>query len=294
MKKFIIYIVSGLLGIVMAMTVWDVVYTKIYENSYPRTKFQYLRSLKDKKVDYIFIGSSRVENGIVPSIIHDKTNKEAVNLGFQAAKLNDVFTVLQLVKKYNIHYEKIFIQVDYIYNIVDGNSNIFQYQMTPFIRENEVTTSYSNQYSSSPIADYYIPFYRYCGNDLKVGFREVFANIIDKKTTIVPLRGYGALQGNSIELEGSLPNKIINNNAVFDSIHSYCKQNKIEVVYYCAPFCKNNKNKEFISKLKSKIPELVDFSEAIKENKMFVNCNHLNDSGAKRFTEIFVEKLLVK
>lgn len=274
------------------MTVLDVVYTKIYETSYPRTKFQYLRSLKDKKVDYIFIGSSRVENGIVPSIIHDKTNKKAVNFGFQAAKLGDIYTILQLIKKYNIHYEKIFIQIDYIYNIVEGNSNIFQYQINPFIRENEITKSYSNHYSLSPNVDYYIPFYRYCANDLKVGFREVFANITDKKTTIVPLRGYGALQGNSKELEGSLPDTILNNNVIFDSIDSYCKQNKMKVVYYCAPFCKYSKNKDFISKLKNKIPELEDFSRAIEDDKMFVNCNHLNDSGAKRFTEILSDKLL--
>lgn len=294
MKKFIIYVVSSLLVVVIAMTVMDIVYTKIYENSYPRTKFQYLRSFKDKKIDFIFIGSSRVENGIVPSIIFDKTNKKVVNFGFQAAKLNDIYTILQLIKNYNIHYEKIFIQVDYIYNIVDGHSNIFQYEMVPFIRENEITKAYSNRFSLNPIADYYIPFYRYCSNDLKIGFREVFANIINKNTKIIQQRGFGALQGNSIKLGGSLPDKIVNRNTVFDSIHSFCKNNNMNVVYYCAPFCLENKNKEFIVKLKSKIPELVDFSNAIIENKLFVNCNHLNEAGAKRFTEIFMDSLLLK
>ena len=294
MKKFNIYILGSLLTILMLMTVLDFVYTKIYDNSYPRTKFQYLRSLKDKKVDYIFLGSSRVENGIVPSIIYDKTGKEAVNLGFQAAKLGDIYTTLQLINEYNIHCEKIFIQVDYIYNIVEGNSNIFQYESVPFIRENETMKRYSKKYATRPWANYYIPFYRYCANDLKLGFREVLANLTHKKTTVVPTKGYIALQGNSKELGGLLPDKIINNNEVLDSIRAFCKQNNIDVVYYCAPFCKNNKNKDFTSKLKSKIPELVDFSEAIQDDQMFVNCNHLNDSGAKRFTEILVEQLAVK
>jgi hypothetical protein len=294
MKKFSSYIVGGFVVILGMMLIMDVIYTKIYETAQPRTKFQYLRSLKNKKVDYIFLGSSRVENGIIPSIIRDKTHKTAVNLGFQASKIGDIFTVLQLIKKYNIHYEKILIQIDYIYNIVDGNSNIFQFEMIPFIRENEIIKRYSDKYTANPMANYYLPFYRYCANDLRVGFREVFANVTHKKTTILANRGYVALLGNSKDLKGALPNSIINSNVVFDSIRVFCKQNKIDVVYYCAPFCKYNKNKDFTSKLKIKIPELIDFSTAIDDDQMFENCNHLNDKGAKRFTEILADTLLIK
>jgi hypothetical protein len=294
MKKFIKYSIGGIVAIMVLMTLLDLAYTKIYENSYPRTKFQYLRSLKDKKVDYIFLGSSRVENGIVPSIIHNKTGKEAVNLGGQAAKLDDIYTVLQLINEYNIHCKTIFIQIDYSYNSVEGNSNIFQYEMAPFLRENEITKHYSDKYAASPLADYYLPFYRYCTNDLKLGFREVWSNLIGQKTTIVLNKGFTALLGNPKELKGSLPDRIINRNVVLDNIRAFCKQNKIEVVYFCAPFCKYNRNQGYITKLKNKIPELIDFSGAIQNDQMFVNCNHLNEAGAKRFTEIIVDKLLAK
>ncbi|WP_291102556.1 MULTISPECIES: hypothetical protein [unclassified Flavobacterium] len=293
MKKFTSYIVGGIMVILMVMSVLDVVYTKIYETSYPRTKFQYLRSLKDKEVDYIFLGSSRVENGIVPSVIHDKTDKVAINLGFQAAKLGDIYTVLQLIKEYNIHYETILIQVDYIYNIEDGHSNIFEYEMIPFVRENNITRKYLNRFAENPVANYYIPFYRYCNNDLKLGFREVFTNIIHKKNKIITNKGYVALQGNSIKSEGSLPNKILDKNSILDSIQSFSKHNNMNVVFYCAPFCNNNKNQNFMSKLKKKIPGFKDFSRALNDDTMFMNCNHLNDSGAKRFTEILTEELLM-
>ncbi|MFV8342105.1 hypothetical protein [Flavobacterium sp. XS2P39] len=294
MKKFCVYIVGGILVILAMISLLDVVYTKTYETSYPRTKFQYLRSLKNKKVDYIFLGSSRVESGIVPSIIYNKTGKLAVNLGFQAAKLGDIYTSLQLIKAYNIHFEKILIQVDYIYNYTDGNSNIFQYEMTPFLRENSITKQYFDNYGEDPIANYYIPFYRYCYNDLKLGFREVFANVIHKKNNVLMDKGYGANYGNTKELRGVLPVAILDSNIILDSIASFSKQNNIEVVYYCAPFCKKIKNIDFIWKLKNKIPELEDFSEAVNDDKMFLNCNHLNDSGAKRFTEILTKKLLTE
>lgn len=294
MKKFSKYIIGGIVAILITMLVLDVVYTKIYETSYPRTKFQYLRSLKNKKVDYIFIGSSRVENGIVPSVIKDKTGKSAVNFGFQAAKLGDIYTLLQLIKEYNIHYKKILIQVDYIYNIVDGHSNIFQYEMTPFIRENEVTKQYSDAYATNPVANYYVPFYRYCDNDLKLGFREIFANIVHKKTTIISSKGYGAKEGNATELKGSLPGTIIDKNVILDNIQAFVKQNNMNVVFYCAPFCKYNGNQNFTTKLKARIPGFVDFSKVLQDDKMFLDCNHLNDSGAKRFTEILTEELLMK
>lgn len=64
------------------------------------------------------------------------------------------------------------------------------------------------------------------------------------------------------------------------------------VIFYCVPFCKNNKNRDFTSKLKEKIQGFQDFSQVIQDDKMFQNCNHLNDSGARRFTEIFTEQLL--
>lgn len=294
MKKFYKYIVVGIAAMLIVMSVLDVVYTKIYDSSYPRTKFQYLRSLKGKKVDYIFIGSSRVENGIVPSVIQEKTGKTALNLGFQAAKLGDIYTLLQLVKEYNIHCETIFIQIDYIYNFLGGNSTMFQYEMAPFIRENAITKAYSDKYAVNPIANYYIPFYRYCDNDLKIGFREIFANLIHKRTSIVPNKGFKASEGNSTKLEGSLPGVILDKNSILENIQSFVKQNKMKVVFYCAPFCRNNQNKDFTLKLKKKIPELQDFSGVIKDDRMFQNCNHLNDSGAKRFTEILTDNLLMK
>lgn len=294
MNKFCKYLVVSLGVMLVMMLTLDIVYTKIYEISFPRSKFQYLRSLKNKKVDYIFLGSSRVENGIVPSVIYNKTGKVAINLGFQAAKLGDIYTVLQLIKEYNIYYEKIMIQVDYIYNIESGHSNILEYEMIPFVRENNVTSDYLNRFVKNPIANYYIPFYRYINNDLKLGFREIFANIIHKKNNIISNNGYVALQGNSIKLAGSLPDTISDKNTILERIQSFSKQNNMDIVFYCAPFCKNNRNQNFTSKLKRKILGLHDFSGVIDDNLMFVNCNHLNDSGAKRFTEILTEELLIK
>lgn len=294
MKKFIRKIVLAVIVVLVVLTVLDLVYTRIYETAPPRNKFQFFRSLKNKKVAYLFLGSSRVENSIVPDIIYEKTHKKAINMGFQAAKLADIYTLLQLVDAYNIHCETIFIQIDYIYNRVDGNSNIFQYEMTPFIRENKILKAYSDQFSTNSFANYYIPFYRYCTNDLKLGFREVFANCVHKKTNVIANNGFIGVFGTEKKLMSNLPQEILDYNPIFDSIVNFSKKHKMNVVFYCAPFCKNNGNPDYTSKLKAKIPGFKDFSKAISEDTLFLNCSHLNDAGARRFTTIFTEELLMK
>ncbi len=121
MRKFGIFIgIFLFLGLALAVAL-DFGFTTIYKQAVPRTKFQYLRSLANTKVNYIFLGSSRVENGIDPKVIKQLTQKSVANAGYEAAKLGDLYTMLQLVQEYRIKADTIFIQVDYIFDI-EGNS----------------------------------------------------------------------------------------------------------------------------------------------------------------------------
>ena len=217
MKKFSIRIIGVLLTILIVAVAFDFTYTAVYNNSKPRTKFQYLRSLKNSKINYIFLGSSRVENGIVPVIIESNTKKSCVNLGFQASKTGDIYSVLKLLKEYKITSDSIFIQVDYIFNI-GGHSNILPYEMSPFIRDNPVTKDYLLNFVGENKSNYYVPFYRYCTHDTKIGFREVIANVINKKTNVTQNKGYNPLQGieNQKANHRALPNTIAKKNIYFD------------------------------------------------------------------------------
>ena len=294
MRKFSNRIIGVLLTILVVAVILDFAYTNIYENSEPRTKFQYLRSLENTKVNYIFLGSSRVDSGIVPSIIETKTKKTTLNLGFEYSNFGDLYHLMKLLKEYNISSDSIFIQVDYMYNKQIGHSNNLPYEMSPFIRDNPATKEYLVDYVGKNRSNYYFPFYRYCTQDAKIGFREVVANIFKKNRNIVQNKGYQPLQGIENQKDGhrSLPDSIAEKNIYFDKIKEYSKKNGIKVVFFCAPFCKHTAHLDYISKLKTKIPELYDFSKSIDDDKMFVNCYHLNDAGARKFTEIFTEKVL--
>ncbi|WP_348823493.1 hypothetical protein [Flavobacterium aestuarii] len=294
MNRFTRHIALILFFVITISIVFDFVYTKVYETAtMSRTKFQYLRSLKNAKIDYLFLGSSRVENTIIPKLIKDETGKSAVNLGFQASKLSDIYTVLQLTKEYNISVDKIFIQVDYIFNAEDGYSNVFQYELMPFVRENKTTKEYFKSHFKEKEELFYFPFYRYCIFDAKIGSREFSMNLINKRTKITESYGFVGLEGNSSEHTNSLPDYINQRNRYFDKIKVYAYKNKMDIVFFCAPFCKHTKNLNFVEKLKKKIPDLRDFSQAVKSDELFKNCSHLNKEGADFFTEIIIKKMLL-
>lgn len=292
MKKFLIYL-SGILLLVLALLfILDFFYTSIYNKANPRTKYQYLKSLKNSKVNYVFLGSSRVDNVIVPKLIENVTNLKTVNLGFQGSKMGDIYFVLELLHAYNIEYDTVFIQVDYNFND-NGCSINLPYQMAPFFKDNEITKNYLIDYVGKS-SFYYFPFFRYCENESKIGVRELFANLINKKTSVRTTKGYSALQDleNHKESHRVLPEYIVNRNQYYEKIKQFGNDHNLNIVFFCAPFCKHTRNLNYIKRLKVKIPNLHDFSNVIQDDKMFVNCYHLNNDGAFYFSELFCTKIL--
>lgn len=291
MYRFIKYTSLLILFIVAILIVLDLVYTKTFQNSIPRNKTQYVLSQKNNKFDYVFLGSSRVENTVMTSEIERITYKRALNLGTQGAKLDDLNIFLRLLIANKNEIKKLFIQIDYIYNF-ESSSDIVRSESMPFIRTNKVINTYLKRVDSSYNYNYYIPFYRYLKNDYKIGFREFFNSLRNKKSKINFEDGFVPIYGSSGSIERSgLPETILENNKSFNEIDSICRANNIKVVYFTAPFCFGINNIDYINKLKLKIPELKDFSQAIKEDKFYKNCGHLNSDGAKVFTHILINEL---
>ena len=278
--------------LVLSAYALDFIYTNVFEKSVPRTKFQNFRALKNQSIDYVFLGSSRVENGISPEVIKNKTGKKAFNLGFQASKMSDIHLILQLLDEYKIKYEKAFIQVDYIFNIENGFSNVLSYEILPFINENQLI---SNHCQLNDKVNFWknknVPFYRYSITSQKIGIREVVSNLMEKKTPVNENKGYSPLYGNFSGGKYALPNSINSKNKYYDLVVKYCLNHKKEVVFFTAPFRILNNDFSFVQKLETKIPELKNFSNELPNNKYFQNNNHLNHDGAIVFTNILIEKL---
>ncbi len=292
MGKFLKHLFWLVVIILVGMIVLDFLYTKVYTNAIPRNKTQYLLQLNHTKIDYVFMGSSRTENHIVTDLVESETGKKAINLGVQGGKLDDVYLMLKLLLANNMPPERVFVQVDYLFNY-DTPSTIVGTESLPYIRNNKIIKTHRSN-NSDFTQNFYVPFYRYAKNDFKLGFREFFNSARGKKSKTDLSNGFVPLHGNFSKGTYSMPNKILKRNKSLDSISTFCKRNNIEVSYFTSPFCEETKNQEYIKKLKQKLPNLIDFSQTIKNNKYFQNCGHLNEKGALLFTQMLIDYCQLK
>lgn len=294
MKQFLKNSLISFVLIFAALFLLDILYTTVYTNAFPRNKTQYILGLQEgEKIDYVFLGSSRVENTVISSKIKRLTGKRTLNLGTQAAKLEDINLFLRLLIDKKIAMKRVFVQLDYTYNI-NSNSEIVRSQSLPFIRNNAVIKNYLKRVDSNYYKNSYIPFYRYATNDYKLGFREFFASVINKKTKtnfndgFVPL--YGGIKDKSHSFS-ELPKVILNSNRNITEIDSLCMANGIKVTYFCAPFCSGLLSNGYLSKLKKQVSDFEDFSSSVTNDSLFQSCGHLNKLGAEVFTKQIVNKL---
>lgn len=292
MKKFGRYILGFVLIIVASLYLVDFVYTEIYKRGIPRNKARYSLLLKDQTFDYVFMGSSRVENSIMTTEIEEITKKRAINLGTQGADFDDVYLFLKLLLANNNTLKNVCIQMDGSYiNSID--SQILKSQLIPYITSNSILEDHMKENENDFNKLKYIPFYKYAKNDYSVGFREVLMTVVQKKSKIdfgdgfVPLHGFMNRSDKSI-----FPNTIKENNQSVDKIIKLCNEREINLLFFCAPYCSNLENKKFTKLLEKRVPNFKDYSTLFKNDSLFRDCSHLNEIGAKKFTAIFAKENL--
>ena len=292
MRKFGIYFLKIITASFLILVLLDVAYTLTYVYGVPRNKVSHLLSEESKRIDYIFLGSSRVDNGIDADIIAAKTGGKAINLGVQGGKIDDFYLMLQLLQKQNIRAKAIFIQIGYIYNM-EGNSEILKSSLMPFIH-NDLIFKFIKERDSQHLPLKYMPFYRYLLYDYKIGFRELLSTALGKESKVNLDNGYSPLYGKSgKELQAHLPNIIRDRNEKIDQINSFAKANNLKIIYFIAPFCSGTKNLDFAAQLSERLPNFWNFSELfLEKDQFFYDCSHLNNEGATEFSEILAEEIV--
>ena len=291
MRQFGYYIVALLFVVLALMASLDKVYTYTYTHSLPRNKVSYTLSLDQDTINYIFLGSSRVENFIDADVIESITKKKALNLGIQGARIDDYYLMLRLLQQQQIYTDTVFIQVDYVFNM-EGDSNILKSYLMPYIKDKTISS-----YIRKRDKDYWklknLPFYRYLVYDYKLGFREFFSTSINKSSSTNFENGFFPNFGNSREkMTFSLPAEITEANKGIEAINAFAKDHDINVVYFIAPFCGATKNLDYSKKLGTKLSPFLDFSSIFfQHDEFFFNCGHVNSKGAQEFSKIMANTI---
>ena len=291
MNKFFKFIALITVFILVTLVALDVLYTKIYENNVVSNKVKYLMSLKDTHVDALFLGSSRVDNHIVSSEFRKK-GLNIVNAGIQGISLKDNFLFLKILTKNKVTFDKLFVQIDYVYNQSDLSQTSYT-ELLPYFRKPVISDFFKEEFMDYN-KYYYLPFYRYAVNDYRIGFRGIIAGLFSDKRVNGVFNDYNPLYGTSIMSSYRLPNKLTDNPKAFNKIKSFCEEHRIEVVYFTAPFCSKLKPSPFTKLLATKIPSYSDYSTLYKNDSLFQNCGHLNNQGAIKFTNKLISDYFVK
>ena len=290
MRQFLVFIGKILLVLLLTAFALDFIYTKVYINATPQNKVQFIHSLKNRKFNYIFIGSSRVENSVIPEQIEKKTNKTVLNLGVKGLKLKDIDYVVKLLHKNKVSFDTVFVQLDYSFNVEEDYSKFFSYELLPFCNSSD---SSIENYLKSTNKKYfyykYIPFLKYIDSDELVGFRKIIASFKNKVSVFEFNKGYVPIYGSSNINKEKIPSFIVGDNKYFQEIDSFFKKNNQKVIYFSAPVTLSTDNLDYFKKLKNVVPDLYNFHDVISDENYFQDNLHVNHDGAVKFTNILID-----
>lgn len=279
MKKFFKFLSFALILFVVVLTFMDIVYTQVYDShDSKRTKVQWVRSMDKVHYDYILIGSSRVIHHIDPEILNHKYGVNGVNLGIAGSGMVDMLLMAYQYLDDN-SVDTLFVQIDYWIN---GSSPT---PVIPFIRD-ECIYSALEKYSNNDLdLMYYFPFIRYMKFEPKLGFREVFGNIVKMKPSYTK-SGFSPLPVTKFRRTG-VDVKFENvKRELIAELVELCNTKHTHVCFFTAPIIGLDKPVEDTFNY---LDDYTDFSMLISDTTLFKDNTHLNANGAKLFTEQFGE-----
>lgn len=283
MKQFLIYIGKIILVTILLTVVLDGLYTTMFLQCKNRGKIDHIYNSEGVKYDVVILGSSRANNHFVSQMFEDKGLK-TFNYGKSGSHLFETALMLKLMIERKYQIKNVILEADLNLagiNRSEGISSAF----LPYMHNSEVVKKhFETQEDFNEI--YYIPFYRYIKYETKIGFREMFFNAIDKRTSHLDNNGYYPLKG--VE-NGNMKNNIVNlnplkRNRYYEEIKNICKANNINLITVMTPMCENVVGMNYFDKVKKAYPEIHNYENVVVENKYFSSCGHMNDTGARMFT----------
>jgi hypothetical protein len=287
MKRFFKQTILFLAIFFVASLLLDMLYTAIISHSEERNKIENVIHTTNKKYDVIIMGTSRANNHFVTELF-EKKGLKSFNYGISGAHLFETSLLLKLMIANKYEIKNLVLEADLsICNEKRDEGTTARFM--PYIHGNAIIKKhYENETDFYPI--YYLPFYRYIKFDNKIGFREFFDVASNKPTNALHNKGYYPLISKK---KGNMKNDIsslkVIRNKYYEEIKQICKQNNIKLTVVMTPMCQNTKGLNYFDKVNKLYPEIHNFENVVIDDKYFASCGHLNDEGAKIYTNYILE-----
>jgi len=287
MKRFAFLVIRFSLLLILSAVLLDILFTFVYVNASGRNKIDFLCNSHGREYDVVVLGSSRANNHFV-SEVFEKKGLKTFNFGMSGSHLFESALVLKIMQEKEYKIKKVVLEADL--NLVsnemaDGIASSF----LPYIHTSQVVKEHFRMQNDFK-KWYYIPFYRYLHYESRIGFREMFFNLIHKKTNDLENDGYRPLYGFGEKMKYDLSKYKPIRNKYYEEIKKICKEKNIELLVVSTPMCKNTVNIDYFAQIKKIYPEIHNCENFVEEDKYFSSCGHMNNEGAVKFTERIVNE----
>lgn len=291
MREFGKYILLLLVTLVIVSYALDFSFSKIYEKTNPRNKIALAYSGKTENYDIVFLGSSRANNHFDPKLFIDSGYK-SYNYGMSGSRLEENALMLQLLLEKGTKIKNLVLEVDLNINS-DGNSEGTRALFFPYLRQSETIRHYYKNLDDFEKL-YHIPFYRFLKYEAKIGSRELFFSMIQKKSKLLQFNGFYALEGTSKKMSADLSDKFPKRNIAYEYIKNLCHNNKINLIAVTTPMCQNIKNQNYFDEVTKIYPEVHNLENVVTADEHFSSCGHMNKKGATIFSQYVLDKFFKK
>ena len=287
MKKFILLISKIILATLLLLVILDFLYTKVYLNSHNRGKIEHVFNSKAQNYDVVILGSSRANNHFVSQMFEDKGLK-TFNYGMSGAHLFEASLLLKLMAERKYKIKNVIIEVDLNLSNEKESEGIAA-KFLPYIHHsNIIKEHFSKQKDFNQL--YYIPFYRYVDFDAIIGFREMYRTLSQEPTNTLDQLGYHSLGNKQGNMKNNLTNLKPIRNKYYEEIKRICKENNYNLIPVMTPMCSNVKGMDYFEKANKIYPEIHNLENVVQGDQYFSSCGHLNNTGARLFTSIVIER----
>jgi hypothetical protein len=292
MKSFLRYIGLALLLLLGIAVLLDVVYTEIYSRAKDRWKMEYVLHAPPQNYDVVILGTSRANNHFVPESF-EKQGLKTFNFGMSGSHLFEDALLLKLLieQKNNIKYVLLEADLNLSNEKRDDGTTA---RFLPYLHSNSTIRSHYQNEPEFPYW-YYLPFYRYTAFESQIGFLELMKTIAHEPSTTLANRGYYPLPTNK---KGNMKNDYRAlkplHNRYYEQIKKLCMQHHIQLITVTTPVCENVKGMDYFQKVQSLYPEIYNCEDFVQDDRYFSSCGHLNDAGARLFTQKIISKFFPK
>lgn len=292
MKLFLRYIGLAFLLLLGIAVLLDVVYTEIYSTAKDRWKMEYVLHAPPQYYDVVILGTSRANNHFVPELF-EKHGLKTFNFGMSGSHLFEDALLLKLLidQKNSIKY--LILEADLsLSNEKRDEGTTARY--LPYLRGNSIIRSH---YQNEPEFSYwyYLPFYRYMAFESQIGFLELMKTAAHEPSTSLANKGYYPLPVNQRKnMKNDYRALKPLHNRYYEQIKKLCAQHHIQLITVMTPVCENVKGMDYFQKVQSLYPEIYNCEDFVADDRYFSSCGHLNDAGARLFTQKIINEFFPK